>query len=58
MDYWVGKIGKNRARDIYVTETLESQGWLVIRIWEHDIRADLEGCIDRIFCLVSQIRDK
>ena len=36
--YWTEKIEKNVARDAKATERLESQGWRVIRIWEHDIK--------------------
>lgn len=29
--------GEGRERDKYVTQTLQSQGYTVIRLWEHDI---------------------
>jgi DNA mismatch endonuclease (patch repair protein) len=35
-DYWSAKIARNRARDLENDRALIDQGWLVIRIWEHD----------------------
>lgn len=33
--YWSPKLQRNVARDEKVTESLESAGWRVIRVWEH-----------------------
>jgi DNA mismatch endonuclease (patch repair protein) len=33
--YWESKLRRNRARDQRVTEALSAEGWLVVRIWEH-----------------------
>jgi DNA mismatch endonuclease (patch repair protein) len=38
--YWIGKIKANIQRDRRNTRLLEESGWLVIRIWESDIRGD------------------
>jgi DNA mismatch endonuclease (patch repair protein) len=37
-DYWEGKIRRNVERDQKNKEILISDGWRVIRIWEHEIR--------------------
>ena len=37
-DYWKTKIAKNRKRDREVTTTLTTNGWKVIRIWEHSLK--------------------
>ena len=37
-EFWAAKIARNRERDAEVTARLEAEGWLVIRIWEHDLR--------------------
>lgn len=37
-DYWEQKIESNKRRDREVTEQLESEGWLVKRIWGHSIK--------------------
>ena len=35
--YWVNKIHKNKLRDKRVKKELKGNGWMVIRIWEHEI---------------------
>lgn len=35
-DFWAAKVEANRRRDRETDEMLKEQGWLVIRIWEHD----------------------
>lgn len=49
--YWVAKIENNRARDSRNTEQLENEGWFVIRVWESDIKSD----VDEVSRLVSEI---
>lgn len=47
-DYWRHKIERNAARDCEVNERLADEGWMVVRLWEHEIEDDLEGCVERI----------
>ena len=35
--FWKNKFARNKARDVLVTRTLRSQGWRVLRIWEHEL---------------------
>ncbi len=37
-DYWQKKIKKNKNRDIIVNTKFISRKWIVIRIWEHDLK--------------------
>lgn len=37
-EFWEKKLGQNRIRDRFVTKTLKSKGWRVLRIWEHELR--------------------
>lgn len=46
--FWENKINKNIERDKKVTQQLEAKGWRVIRIWEHEIKQDLDGCVRRV----------
>jgi DNA mismatch endonuclease (patch repair protein) len=39
IDYWGPKIAGNVARDKKVDMTLRAAGWIVLRIWQHSIRA-------------------
>ncbi len=44
--YWKDKILTNIARDRRNDEMLQELGWRVIRIWESDIRKDVESCAE------------
>lgn len=46
--FWRKKLGRNVERDQEVNVALKKLGWRVIRVWEHEIKDDLEGVIDRI----------
>jgi DNA mismatch endonuclease (patch repair protein) len=35
--FWKSKLDANRRRDRLVRRTLESRGWRVLRIWEHEL---------------------
>lgn len=37
-EYWETKISKNILRDKQVTEYLTKKGWLVIRLWECELK--------------------
>lgn len=47
-DYWIPKIRANIERDRETTKRLEGEGWIVIRLWEHEIKDDIDGCAGRI----------
>lgn len=36
-DYWLPKIARNIERDSVQQSTLEADGWIVWRVWEHDL---------------------
>ena len=42
-DYWVTKIERNCQRDERVNRTLKDLNWTVLRIWESQIRTDLQS---------------
>lgn len=35
-EYWESKFAANRLRDAATSDLLSSQGWLVLRFWEHE----------------------
>lgn len=43
-EWWVAKIERTVARDREVTAGLRAQGWTVLRLWEHDVLRDPDGC--------------
>lgn len=46
--FWETKLSANKRRDRLVTKTLRQQGWLVLRIWEHDLSKNPTACIQKI----------
>ena len=38
-DYWIAKIGRNRARDARTSTELTDTGWTVVTIWECEMKA-------------------
>jgi DNA mismatch endonuclease (patch repair protein) len=48
--YWGPKIARNQERDAEQTARLESAGWRVIRIWEHE---DTNVAVKRIFAIAQ-----
>lgn len=46
--FWQKKIEANRKRDDKNFRRLRSEGWKVIRIWQHQIHQDLDACLERI----------
>jgi DNA mismatch endonuclease (patch repair protein) len=46
--FWMAKILRNRQRDRLVDRTLKRLGWKVLRVWEHQVRRDLVGVVQRI----------
>jgi DNA mismatch endonuclease (patch repair protein) len=51
--FWRRKIGGNRARDSRNHRALRRRGWVVVRIWEHQIERDLTAAIERITRLLT-----
>lgn len=51
--WWHEKIASNRRRDARVNAALAAEGWVVVRVWEHE---DPETAAGRIAELVRQRR--
>lgn len=54
-DFWRTKISKNMARDSEVNRYLKEAGWLVLRIWESDVQADVSDAADQV---ERQVRER
>lgn len=51
--YWRKKIAGNRARDRKVIRRLRRRGWLVLRLWEHQLERNPAGCVDRVQAAIA-----
>jgi DNA mismatch endonuclease (patch repair protein) len=45
-EYWIKKIERNIERDEKYNQQLKNQNWIVLRFWEHEIKKDLNKCIE------------
>lgn len=52
-EYWVKKIETNIARDNRNRRKLRKAGWKVLRVWEHDVKKNLEKTVDKIVVLLQ-----
>ncbi len=52
-EYWAEKVRVNRARDRETDARLTEEGWLVIRVWEHE---DADAAALRIQAAVTEMR--
>lgn len=46
--YWQAKIESNIKRDKKNRAKLKREGWKVLRIWEHEIKKNLDGVMKKI----------
>lgn len=53
-EFWSTKLRRNKARDARNHRLLRRRGWTVMRIWEHQIHANVEACADRIESLLDR----
>ncbi|MGZ5050471.1 MAG: very short patch repair endonuclease [Methylobacter sp.] len=52
IEFWETKIKGNIARDEKINNVLEALGWQVFRIWEHEIKDNVQSVVDKITMLV------
>lgn len=45
---WEAKIDGNRRRDLRNHRRLRHMGWKVVRLWEHQVAADIQACVSRV----------
>lgn len=48
MEFWKKKLQRNIERDQEVNAHYEEKGWNLLRIWEHEIKEDLNGTVTKI----------
>ena len=52
-EFWIKKIEWNMEKDFEITQFLISQGWVVLRFWDFEIKNDLSGCADKVERIVK-----
>lgn len=49
---WEEKMRRNRDRDLRASALAEEAGWIVIRVWEHEVTADPNAAAARVLAAV------
>ena len=52
-EFWRVKIAKNRERDRKTHRKLRRAGWRVVRLWQHQIKQNMQHCLSRIDALLE-----
>ena len=53
-EFWIPKIERNIARDKEVNQSLQEQGWTVLRFWGKVIKRDPAACADLIVKVLKE----
>lgn len=54
--FWIPKIERNIQRDAEVNRQLEEMGYTVFRFWEHEVKKNLNTCINDIMVYLHSRR--
>jgi DNA mismatch endonuclease (patch repair protein) len=51
--FWIPKIERNMQRDRFVNEQLTEMGYTVMRFWEHQVKENLQACINQVLLYIE-----
>jgi DNA mismatch endonuclease (patch repair protein) len=54
--FWIPKIERNMQRDRFVNEQLTAMGYNVMRFWEHQIKENLQACVNQVLLYIEAAR--
>ncbi len=57
-EYWERKIGRNKQRDTEINQQYEQLEWTVLRVWEHELKEDFDGTINKIYNIVTAAKKR
>ena len=52
-EYWLSKIKMNMERDNKNANELRKRGWEILRVWEYDIKKDMDNSIHNIIMFLQ-----
>ncbi|USK48023.1 very short patch repair endonuclease [Bacillus sp. CMF12] len=56
IDFWKKKLERNQERDKEHTQYYMQKGWHILRIWEHEIRKDLDNTLEKIIIFIEDAK--
>jgi DNA mismatch endonuclease (patch repair protein) len=57
-DYWDEKVNRTQRRDRDQQAALEATGYTVIRFWDFDVKADVDGCVAAVKSALDMARHR
>jgi DNA mismatch endonuclease, patch repair protein len=54
-EYWDKKIETNVARDRRVDEALAKEGWAVLRVWDFEVKKNIDQVVTRIVDVLEEV---
>jgi DNA mismatch endonuclease, patch repair protein len=57
-EFWVAKLQRNYERDLAVTNALEERGWIVVRLWESELKRSMNDCLVTISAALERRTSK
>ena len=55
-DFWIPKIERNIQRDQKNRQLLESAGYTVMRFWDHELKQNLQACINQVKLYLETVK--
>ncbi|MGM0924037.1 MAG: very short patch repair endonuclease [Bacillota bacterium] len=56
-EFWREKLDKNKNRDQEVNRYYKNKGWYIKRIWEHEIKQDIDKVINEIINFIENAKN-
>lgn len=56
-EYWHNKLSGNAKRDLDHVTALNELGWMVVTVWECEIRSDVAAAVQRVLSLLCAHQD-
>lgn len=56
-EFWDNKIERNRERDKEVNSYYIEKGWNLKRVWEHEIKSDLDLTVEETVSFINTAKD-
>ncbi|WP_281248144.1 very short patch repair endonuclease [Lacicoccus alkaliphilus] len=55
-EYWEPKLYRNKKRDYEVNKYFTEKGWNIRRIWEHEVKEDIDKVIDDLSLFIESAK--
>ncbi|SHL24310.1 very short patch repair endonuclease [Shouchella rhizosphaerae] len=57
-EYWGNKIQKNKERDTKVNKYYKEKDWHVKRIWEHEVKENIEKVTEELSAFIDEAKEQ